>query len=56
MASLMLKVSTSALNAEANGFVDIKGEFFFNKNSRCYTFKYNYLHFMSNYNLYKILA
>ncbi len=27
MASLMLKVSTSTLNAEANGFVDVKGEY-----------------------------
>ncbi len=27
MASLMLKVSTSALHAEANGFVDVKDEY-----------------------------
>ncbi len=27
MASLMLKVSTSALNVEADGFVDVKGEY-----------------------------
>ncbi len=27
MVSLMIKVSTSALNAEANGFVDVKGEY-----------------------------
>ncbi len=27
MVSLMLKVSTRALNVEADGFVDVKGEY-----------------------------